>query len=415
MTGHGRNCLCAHNALPFLCLRLGGLAVPPVCEIGSSGCTRRATRAVFLKGIDFIRFAGDSPDLCRGGMCGFSETGGVAVPDSRAAFPFRSRDAVPADREGDGVARLASIPYSHVQQSDDQSGQIAMPPNDVETPLIGRVQQVAATLTETEQRLVTELMRNPQEIALGTSAAFAARIGAHEATTSRLARKLGFANYAAFRTCLRDEFVQRAAPAQRLSTTLSEAQDKGYLSVLLNEEMAALGRLRDFVTETHIAEASALLDRERVFVFAHGNAKALAVMMDRRLRRMAIGSRVLHGSARDLAEGALALGRDDVLLAFAFRRQPAGYARLIEVARQAGTATLAVSDTLGPSLRPAPDLLLAAPRSGAPEGFQTLTVPMAICNALVLALAARRGPAALRELERLGTLIGRFESEGDAS
>lgn len=278
----------------------------------------------------------------------------------------------------------------------------------LEPNLIERVQRVAAQLTGTEQRLVAELMRAPREVALGTSAEFAARIGAHEATTSRLARKLGFDSYAAFRDRLRAEFIAPSAPAGRLSTTLSEVPDQGYLARLAADEITALGQLGDHVDDARIAAAAGLLDRERVFVFGHGNAEALVVLMERRLRRMGVAARALRGNARDLAEEALALGPADALLLFAFRRQPPGYAPLMATAREAESATVAISDSLGPTLMPAPDLLLSAPRSGRAEGFQTLTVPMTICNALVLALAARRGKPALDRLERLGELIARF-------
>jgi hypothetical protein len=60
-------------------------------------------------------------------------------------------------------------------------------------------------------------------------------------------------------------------------------------------------------------------------------------------------------------------------------------------------------------LVPAPDLLLSAPRSGDIDGFQTLTVPMAISNAIVLAAGALEDVTALKTLERLGALIKRFE------
>ena len=51
-------------------------------------------------------------------------------------------------------------------------------------------------------------------------------------------------------------------------------------------------------------------------------------------------------------------------------------------ARRKKLPVIAISDTLGPMLVPAPDLLLSAPRSGDIDGFQTLTVPMAISNAI---------------------------------
>jgi len=275
--------------------------------------------------------------------------------------------------------------------------------------LIERVQTVASSLTGTESRLVAELMQAPREIALGTSAEFAARIGAHEATTSRLARKLGFASYAAFRDELRAEFLGSGSPSHRVTQTLSEVQDKGYLPLLIAEEIAALSRLSDYVQDARIIAAARHLNRARVFLFARGNAEALAVLMDRRLRRMGIATVVLRGDARDLAEQSLTLGPEDAVLLFAFRRQPRDYARLIGLARQRGAATVAISGSLGPSLSPAADLLLAAPRSGGRDGFQTLTVPMTICNALVLAVAAERGEEALGRLQELGPLIDYFQ------
>jgi len=275
--------------------------------------------------------------------------------------------------------------------------------------LIERVQKVSSSLTGAETRLVAELMRAPHEVALGTSAEFAARIGAHEATTSRLARKLGFAGYAAFRDQIRAEFLA-GSPSDRVSQTLSGTQVRGYLPLLVEEETKALRRLTDFMTDDQIVAAARLLNRPRVFLFARGNAEALAVLMDRRMRRMGITTVVLHGDARDLAEQLLTLGADDAMLVFAFRRQPRDYARILELAAKRAASTVVVSGSLGPALSPAPDCLLAAPRTGGRDGFQTLTVPMLVCNALVLALAAERGNDALDMLGQLGTLIDYFDS-----
>ena len=58
--------------------------------------------------------------------------------------------------------------------------------------------------------------------------------------------------------------------------------------------------------------------------------------------------------------------------------------------------------------RPAPDHLLWASR-GADDEFQTLTVPMAICNALVLTIAKRNRTRSMQALDRLGGLIEAFE------
>lgn len=274
---------------------------------------------------------------------------------------------------------------------------------------IERVQEVAGSLTETEQRLISELLKAPREIALGTSSEFAARLGVHEATTSRLSRKLGFASYAQFRAQLREEFLRNSGPASRISTTLDDTRSQGFLPLLVEREMSALAAISDHVTDEQIVEAAGLLDRDRVFIYGHGNAETLVVLAERRLRRLGITVLRLTGNRRDLAEQMLTVGPGDALLLFAFRRQPPDYAHVMEVARDVGAPTVTIAGTIGPALQPRPDLLLSAPRAGSRDSFQTLTVPMALCNAVILALADRRGSDALAKLDRLGTLIAKFE------
>lgn len=280
--------------------------------------------------------------------------------------------------------------------------------------IIARVQRKVETLTQSEARLVAELMRAPREIALATAAEFAARVGVHEATTSRLARKLDFPGYAAFRDALRKEYLHRSEPAHRLSTTLDTAAGD-HLGHLIRAEMAALQVLTDHLDQGRIDTVAHALAGRRIFLFAHGHATTLADMAERRLRRMGLDARVLGGNARTLAEGALALAEGDALILFAFRRQPQGYAPLVRLAQKTGVVTLAISDTLGPALSPAPIHLLAAPRTGLEGGFQTLTIPMVVLNALILSISAKLGQAALEPLDRLGHLIAGFEQENTAS
>lgn len=275
--------------------------------------------------------------------------------------------------------------------------------------MVERIQAIADSLTATEQKLVSALMTAPREVAIGTSSEFAARIGVHEATTSRLAKKLGFVSYAGFRDALRHEYLRDAAPAERISATLNDARLQGFLPLLVASEIAALSALTDHVKDQQIMNAAEALNRDRVFIYGHGNASALSELMERRLRRLGIVSHRLDGNRRDLAEQALTLGEHDTLLLFAFRRQPPDYSHLMGVATEVGAKTVVISGTTGPSLTPRPDILLSAPRAGMPDSFQTLTVPMAICNAVILALASLRGDEAMVALDRLGELIAKFE------
>ncbi len=276
--------------------------------------------------------------------------------------------------------------------------------------LIEKISSSADTLTPNERRLVQTVMESPTTAALGTASALANAVGVHEATASRLARKLGFESYAAFRDALRAEFIATRETATRFEKTISEISSDTILGNLARQEIQALGRVEDFISADQIARvAERLMRANRIFVYGYGNAEVLALLMIKRFRRFGKDVHKLAADPRSLAEQALALRPDDAVLTFAFRRAPRGYAPLIQTAREAGAETIVISGSSGAMLSPRPDHLLAAPRSGDPDAFQTLTVPMTVCNAVVIAAGLTAKDESLKKLERLGQLIERFE------
>ncbi|MFK4808923.1 MurR/RpiR family transcriptional regulator (plasmid) [Devosia neptuniae] len=276
--------------------------------------------------------------------------------------------------------------------------------------VLERVKEVAEALTPAEQLLIKQVISSPRDIALGTASELAQRIGVHEATASRLAKKLGYPNYAGFRAAIQEEFIVRTDPATRIRNTLQQASDAGLVSDLVGREMEALAGLQRYIDDAQVmAAARALIKARRIYIFARGNAEALAVLIDRRLRRMGCDTVMLHGEGRDLAEQVLGMSSADAIVGFAFRRQPTHYSALVNHARAMGAASIVISGSVGPSLVPAADHLLFAPRTGSQEAFQTLTVPMAICNALVLSMAKEDPKSSLQHLEALGQLIDAFD------
>ena len=276
--------------------------------------------------------------------------------------------------------------------------------------VLERVKDAAETLTPAEQLLIKQVIASPRDIALGTASGLARRIGVHEATASRLAKKLGYPNYAGFRAAIQEEFIVRTDPATRVRNTLQQTSEAGLITDLVSREIEALAGLQRYVDDAKLlAAAQALLKARRIYVFARGNAEALAVLIDRRLRRMGRDTIMLAGEGRDLAEQVLGMNGDDAIIAFAFRRQPDHYAALLNRSRAMSATSVVISGSVRPSLVRAGDHLLFAPRTGSQDAFQTLTVPMAICNALVLAMAKEDPKASLQYLEILGQLIDAFD------
>lgn len=269
------------------------------------------------------------------------------------------------------------------------------------------------SLTENERRLVEALTADPDRALFMSGRQLARSAGVHESTLVRLSQKLGFDGYPAFRRAMLD-LQQRAAagPSLRVARTLASAADGELWPLLVSHEVESLLTCQKHISQAQLDEAADMLGKARhVYIWATGNAKILADLLDRRMRSSGLPARNIAYDGRELAERLVMLGPDDVVVAFAFRRTPRVLPLLLRHARACQARSLLIADMLGHTLPDAPDLMLAAPR-GDSNQFLTLNVPMLITNALLLTLARHdqgRSLAGLETLEKLRRELGSFD------
>lgn len=261
----------------------------------------------------------------------------------------------------------------------------------------------AHRLTPVDHRIATALQADPGRAAFARAAEITSPLDLHESSATRFAQRLGFSGYPELRTALREDYLAGDGPAQRVRSRLERAEGD-VLAAFVDDEVAALQALPLHVSQTELdALAVDVIDAGTVHLFAHGNAVVLVEQLGRRLTRFGIRVTALTGSTRDIAERLANAGPDDLFLAFAFRRTPALLPQLIALCDRAGTATALITDTLLTVL-PRPGRVLAAPRGQGGE-FLSLTVPMALSNALVLTIARHAPETTLRRLERLESIL----------
>ncbi|MFB2586187.1 MurR/RpiR family transcriptional regulator [Herbiconiux liukaitaii] len=264
-------------------------------------------------------------------------------------------------------------------------------------------------LTETDRRLVAVLQAQPAEAAFWYANDLTSPLGLHQSAATRLAQRLGFAGYPQLRDALRQDYLAGDGPSQRLQGRLDQHPHEEVLRSFVDDEVQVLRALTQHVTQAELDDlARRVVSARTVFLHGQGNATVLVDLLGRRLQRFGIRSVRLVGSRRDIAEAVTALGADDLLLTFAFRRAPSTLAPLLSVAETAGAHSVLITDSLL-SMSPRPGAIIAAPR-GATDSYLSLTVPMAIANALVLTIARDAPDEAVRALDRLGAVLESFEA-----
>lgn len=272
-------------------------------------------------------------------------------------------------------------------------------------------------LTAADRSLITIILGDPGGVIFQSASELAERAEVHASTVVRLARKLGFDGYPDLRRKLRAEANGQFGSQERIRRRLAHVDRGSLLTELVESEIAALSAIPETLTQAQIDRAADIIHAAPTTYFiGRGSALPLITHLDRRLRRGGFRSvTAVNLQRRDLVERLIALGKGDAVIALAFQSPtslPNGFAAVMKHARAVGAKSIVISDSLGPTLRPRPDLLLSV--SHPDEGELVMRTPqMLICEAVFLTLAQKDRARAEKSLASLERLRADFRNDED--
>jgi DNA-binding MurR/RpiR family transcriptional regulator len=261
-------------------------------------------------------------------------------------------------------------------------------------------------LTKSQQRIASYLLASHDEAAFLPAAELARGLDVSEATLVRFARAVGYSGFRELRRNLQGLFRVRVTPASRLQHKLTElATSQGHvLTKVLAMELQYLTEASHSIDSADFDRAvDILLSGRRIFVYASGPSGILADLAELRLRRLGILTIAMTESGRHLLEKLQLLQTGDVVLVAGFHHVRPEMVAVLDHARATACRSILLTDTLGPALRDKSDVILSA-RRGPVSTFHSLTVPMSVLNALILAVAMARPDESLAALNRLDQL-----------
>lgn len=270
-----------------------------------------------------------------------------------------------------------------------------------------RVAEQSDRLTASDRRLLEVLLSHPQESSFLPANEVAARAGVHQASATKFAQRLGYDGYPDLRRDLQRDLLVGAS--ERIARTVEHAGERGLLELVVEQELGPLADLPRQVSQDQLdGVARLLVDARARYVFGRGNATVLAELLTRRMRRYGMPTTPLAASGRDLAEQLVAIGEGDVVVLYAFRRMPRYLLQVLDACVETGASSVVVTDVLAADVAGRATHVLVGSRGTARE-FQSLTVPMAVTNALVLTIARIAPQQASTALRRLDDLLDRFD------
>ena len=265
-------------------------------------------------------------------------------------------------------------------------------------------------LTAADRKLAEVLLADPRQAAFLSTNEIAERAEVHPTSAVRLARKLGFEGYPALRAALQNDLFGESAAADRVRRRIALLGKNEVLRAFVASEMRALEKLPGQVRDEDIATAARFIIRARTtFIFGAGHSETLARLLQIRLQRGGYDAVILPIEAREAAAILKRARKGDVFLLFAFFAPHTRIAKFAAHAGAVGARCVFVTDIMNPRLLPGADLVLAATR-GEPGEARSLTVPMAICNTIMLQISKLDDGHMIRNLETLETVRAALEN-----
>lgn len=226
----------------------------------------------------------------------------------------------------------------------------------------------------------------------------AANAGVQPATLVRLAQHLGYDGWQA----MRELFVEslRSGPQPYAKRARRVVRDSGS-SRLLTDMLDAQHRNLDAIAAngealTHAAELVGGAPNVHIAGFRACHSIAFALHYVYRLFRPSV--QLIRGEAGTLEMELRALGAKDAVVLVSFAPYSQEIVRVADAAREAGCRIVALTDsTVAPIARDA-DCTLLFPNDS-PSFFPSITAGVALAEALVEQLLARKGKGAIKALE----------------
>lgn len=265
--------------------------------------------------------------------------------------------------------------------------------------------------TKSEKRIVDFIRRNMDEAAFLPAGDIASRLDISEATMVRFARTLGFDSYPALREALLNNFRQRMSHSARLRERLVDLRSTGDIfEQLVVSEIDYLTEAMQTLDRNAMSKAVELLrSHQRIFVFGLGPSLSLVEQLQIRLTRSARQVVPLNSSGQEVLEPLILMNQQDLLFAIGFFNLTPTLQLVLDYANQQGTPVILLTDTLGPLVEEKASVVLSA-RRGPVSAFHSLTVPMTIINALLLALSSADQENVMAQLDRLDQMRAKLRS-----
>lgn len=284
--------------------------------------------------------------------------------------------------------------------------------------ILTRLQNESHRFSKGQRAIARYIIESYDKAAFMTANALGRTVGVSESTVVRFAVELGYDGYPSMQKALQEMVVNRLTSVQRIGAMGDRLGNQDILSMVIQSDMDKLRQTAEIVSRRDFSAAvEAVLNARRVFVMGVRSTAPLANFLGYYLSQMLDTVHTVTSSGNSAVfEKLISVDDCDAVIAFSFPRYSTSTARGAEYCRSKGAKVIGITDSLASPLGKSCDHVLLA-KSDMISLVDSLTAPLSIANALIVAIAAKRKQELEKkfaELESLWEKYNVYEKQGDA-
>lgn len=271
--------------------------------------------------------------------------------------------------------------------------------------LLARINSVSGDLSKGQRLIASYIVSHYERAAFMTAQKLGSAVGVSESTVVRFAYELGYDGYPHLQKALQELIRNRLTSAQRMEATGEMIGDTNVLAKVLSLDVERIRATAQMVDNDAFGRAvDAILSAEKIYILGVRSASALASFLYFYFNHLFKDLRLVStSSASEVFEQIYHIGERDVLIPITFPRYSMRTVKAAQYARSVGATVIGITDSEHSPIAESSNHLLCA-RSDMISFIDSLTAPLSLINALIVAVGMRKKAEAVGIYQRLESI-----------
>ncbi len=247
------------------------------------------------------------------------------------------------------------------------------------------------TFSKGQRAIASFILDSYDKAAFMTAGKLAKIVNVSESTVVRFAVELGYDGFPSMQKAMQEMVLNRLTSVQRIEVANDRIGDQDVVSTVLQSDMEKLRKTSDSLDRNAFqAAVKTLLQARRIYLLGVRSAAALANFMGYYLNYMFDNVHVITTSGTgEMFEKLAGVGPGDAVVAFSFPRYSTATLKGAQFCHSVGARVIGITNSPLSPLAESCDQVLVA-KSDMVSLVDSLTAPLSVVNALIVALAAQR-------------------------